>query len=111
LYPFVNIIIDSPLTYSSDLLSLGRDRQYSPLFVTWNKRSFAYTQEDARSPENAITQEDASEHDANEHEDEHDDEEDKDEEEDEEDVSLRGCIGTFTALPLEKGLREYAITR
>jgi AMMECR1 domain-containing protein len=72
------------------------------LFVTWNKRSFAYTQEDAPGPENAVAQE---------HDDEHDDEEDKDEEEDEEDVSLRGCIGTFAALPLEKGLREYAITR
>jgi AMMECR1 domain-containing protein len=71
--------------------------EYSPLFVTWNKRSFAYTQEDAPGPENAVAQE---------HDDEHDDEE-----EDEEDVSLRGCIGTFTVLPLEKGLREYAITR
>lgn len=75
------------------------------MFVTWNKRSFAYTQEDAPGPENAVAQE----HDDEKDEDDEDD--DEDEEEDEEDVSLRGCIGTFTALPLEKGLREYAITR
>jgi AMMECR1 domain-containing protein len=75
----------------SDLLFLGFEREYSPLFVTWNKRSFAYTQEDANDQVVESVEED--------------------EEEDEEDVSLRGCIGTFTALPLEKGLREYAITR
>lgn len=82
------------------------------MFVTWNKRSFAYTQEDAPGPENAITQEDASDQvvEADEEDDEEEDQE-EDEEEDEEDVSLRGCIGTFAALPLEKGLREYAITR
>jgi AMMECR1 domain-containing protein len=65
------------------------------LFVTWNKRSFAYTQEDASRTNDAKEQ----------------DNDEDEEEEDEEDVSLRGCIGTFTALPLEKGLREYAITR
>lgn len=25
--------------------------------------------------------------------------------------SLRGCIGCFSAMPLEDGLREYALTR
>jgi AMMECR1 domain-containing protein len=65
------------------------------LFVTWNKRSFAYTQEDAPGPNDVKEQ----------------DNDGAAEEEDEEDISLRGCIGTFTALPLEKGLREYAITR
>ena len=59
----------------------------SPLFVTWNKRSFAYDETDAS------------------------DDQDDEKEEDEEDVSLRGCIGTFSPLPLEKGLRDYAITR
>ena len=59
----------------------------SPLFVTWNKRSFAYDETDASGHQ------------------------DDDEEEDEDDVSLRGCIGTFSPLPLEKGLRDYAITR
>jgi AMMECR1 domain-containing protein len=87
-------------------------REHSPLFVTWNKRSFAYTEEDAPNSEAAITQASSSDQvvEADEEDDEEEDQEDHDEE-DEEDVSLRGCIGTFTALPLEKGLREYAITR
>lgn len=61
----------------------------SPVFVTWNKRSFVYDEKDASIDYT---------------------EEGKEVDEDDEDVSLRGCIGTFAPMRLEDGLREYAIT-
>jgi len=64
-------------------------RHCSPLFVTWNKYDHA--------PEPKTES----------------DEDDESESEDDEEAGphLRGCIGTFSAMPLEEGLAEYAKIR
>ena len=61
----------------------------SPLFITWNKYDHA--------PEPKSESDDG--------------EEDQSEEDEEDGPRLRGCIGTFSPMPLEEGLTEYAKIR
>ena len=70
----------SPFENQSDKISLGK----VPLFVTWLKKDTLIQEDDSEESESASDIEDK-------------------------DYDLRGCIGTFSRLDLEEGLREYAL--